>query len=445
MSCLGPACVGGETVEQSSFNQDIPYVSKVQYDYCEAEKKPPGGWTEAMMDQYPADEYHWKFDPIGHNPTAMISALSVIYKDSEWDWGSAYEAQYPIEITKEVQKRQRTVAVINPDGSLSYKTEYYDYVIMSGYTYNLEYRNGVHQFWSGLVGGGQLEQQQYVFQFETGGNMASLLVPDADTANVGDRLSFKSYEADYAVGGNVHAPTDATIENVTGKSVTFHFYQDYYMNYDNMEAIDVQVGQQVNRGQKIGTAGSVEITAWTNVNGRMEQLMPFYLFDRGKQASEGFELRSPFYSNPKINGEELNIQNGEFVWPLDGYTKITSKFGKRISPITGKDEWHNGIDIQAPKGTPIKAPKDGVVEQAGFHKSYGYYIKIHHTGTNYYTIYAHCSQLIARRGDVVKTGDTIARVGSTGDSTGNHLHFEIRFGPRFKDAVDPMFWFKKKP
>ena len=110
--------------------------------------------------------------------------------------------------------------------------------------------------------------------------------------------------------------------------------------------------------------------------------------------------------------------------PLESYS-VTSLFGYRISPVSGNAGIHTGIDMAAPYGTAIHAAADGIVVDASYDNSYGYYVKIQHAD-NYVTIYAHCSKLCAEAGDSVEQGDKIAEVGSTGDSTGNHLHFEMR-------------------
>ena len=120
--------------------------------------------------------------------------------------------------------------------------------------------------------------------------------------------------------------------------------------------------------------------------------------------------------------------------PLDDYV-VTSPFGYRISPVSGNAGIHTGIDLAAGHGSEIYAFADGKVADASFDNSYGYYVKIEHKD-GFVTIYAHCSELCASAGDKVRMGDVISRVGSTGDSTGNHLHFEIR-----KDniRVNPAF------
>ncbi len=110
------------------------------------------------------------------------------------------------------------------------------------------------------------------------------------------------------------------------------------------------------------------------------------------------------------------------IWPVRG--QITSKFGYRRSDFTGKREFHKGCDIGAPKGTPIMAAADGMVTFSGRRSSYGNVIEIDH-GRGYRTRYAHISKLLKKKGQWVTKGEVIARVGSTGRSTGPHVHFEV--------------------
>ena len=126
---------------------------------------------------------------------------------------------------------------------------------------------------------------------------------------------------------------------------------------------------------------------------------------------------------------------GELMWPLPGHYKITSDFGGRYHPIT--DVWsnHGGTDIAAPYGTNILSSNDGEVIFAGFHNSYGNYIIVDHGG-GISTLYAHCSKLLAWEGQPVLRGDPIAQIGSTGDSTGNHLHYEVRVNGVRKNPMD---------
>lgn len=113
--------------------------------------------------------------------------------------------------------------------------------------------------------------------------------------------------------------------------------------------------------------------------------------------------------------------------------RITSHFGERPNPSGKGHAFHRGIDIAAPVGTPVMAVAEGTVRTARQHATYGKYVVIdHHNG--YHTLYAHNSKLLVKPGERVKAGQDIAKVGSTGRSTGPHLHFEIhRDGTR----VDP--------
>jgi len=103
-----------------------------------------------------------------------------------------------------------------------------------------------------------------------------------------------------------------------------------------------------------------------------------------------------------------------------------SGFGKRVDPFNGQWAMHEGIDFISDYGSPIVAAAGGVVTFAGFHPQYGYMVDIDH-GNDLVTRYAHCSKLMVREGDLVQRGRKIGEVGSTGRSTGPHLHFEVRF------------------
>lgn len=110
--------------------------------------------------------------------------------------------------------------------------------------------------------------------------------------------------------------------------------------------------------------------------------------------------------------------------PLDK-ASITSLFGYRKNPVSGKYSFHSGLDLAAPHGSNIYAVLGGTVRTSGFESGYGNYIIIDHGG-GLSSLYAHCSEIIAKVGDIVSKGDVVALVGSTGNSTGPHLHIELR-------------------
>lgn len=129
-----------------------------------------------------------------------------------------------------------------------------------------------------------------------------------------------------------------------------------------------------------------------------------------------------------------------FLWPIASSHRVTSPFGWRTHPITGRQHLHGGIDIAAPNGTPILAAKAGVVVISQYGSSYGNYVVLSHPdGTR--TLYAHMSQRSVSAGDTVSQGQTVGLVGSTGSSTGNHLHFETWTGSSSSSRVNPMQFF----
>ncbi len=130
---------------------------------------------------------------------------------------------------------------------------------------------------------------------------------------------------------------------------------------------------------------------------------------------------------------------GVFAWPCPAYTRISSPFGYRMHPTLGVVKFHNGVDLAAPAGSAILAAYDGTVISAAYNDSMGNYVMINH-GDGIYTIYMHASALYVSSGQKVSKGDTIAAVGTTGRSTGNHLHFGVRVNGQY---VDPMGYISK--
>lgn len=116
-------------------------------------------------------------------------------------------------------------------------------------------------------------------------------------------------------------------------------------------------------------------------------------------------------------------------------TIAVSNFGVRIDPITGRRSQHEGIDFIAPTGTPVLAAAAGVVMTASYHPGYGNMVEIEHDSKTI-TRYAHASRLLVKQGDIVRLGQKIALVGSTGRSTGPHLHFEVRVGGVAKNPAE---------
>ena len=132
------------------------------------------------------------------------------------------------------------------------------------------------------------------------------------------------------------------------------------------------------------------------------------------------------------NGIILTYDGGKFTFPAPSYIKVTDHFGWRTDPISGRSSYHSGVDLGAPGGSKILAAYDGVVVAAAYDWSMGNYIMINH-GDGLYTIYMHASALHVKKDDIVARGEHIANVGTTGRSTGNHLHFGVRLNGAYVD------------
>ena len=121
----------------------------------------------------------------------------------------------------------------------------------------------------------------------------------------------------------------------------------------------------------------------------------------------------------------VKYTGGKFAWPVPGYYTISSEYNPRENPVLKIPEFHQGIDIPAPYGTAVNAAANGKVIVAGWVNGFGNTVMIDH-GNDIVTIYGHNSSLVVNEGDTVTKGQQVAKVGSTGRSTGNHCHFEVR-------------------
>jgi len=144
----------------------------------------------------------------------------------------------------------------------------------------------------------------------------------------------------------------------------------------------------------------------------------------------GENLVIPF--EERVKGGKFSLGKGAFIWPLQG--RISSYFGWRNDPVTGGSEFHKGLDIAVPLGTEIRAAASGEVVKSGWMSGFGKTLVIDH-GEGVETVYAHNSKIYVNVGESIHTGQLIARAGSTGKSTGSHLHFGVLVDDK---AVNPM-------
>jgi murein DD-endopeptidase MepM/ murein hydrolase activator NlpD len=143
----------------------------------------------------------------------------------------------------------------------------------------------------------------------------------------------------------------------------------------------------------------------------------------------GMTLRVPGGSSSPAP-QAPSAPSGKMSLPVHG--RFSSPFGMRKHPITGQHKLHSGLDIAAPTGTPIKVPRSGTVTFAGWSGGYGNYVVVDH-GNGLQTAYAHLSAINVRKGQSVSAGTQLGKVGSTGMSTGPHLHFEVKRNGQFVD------------
>lgn len=170
-----------------------------------------------------------------------------------------------------------------------------------------------------------------------------------------------------------------------------------------------------------------ELEALESINEEQEKMLIALAAEVSKLETEKKKITTPY-------------SGGKLAMPIDSGYRITSKFGSRVHPITKKTHVHSGIDFGAPSGTPIYAAEGGVVLVSQYWGSYGNAVAIDH-GNGLWTIYGHIRNggLLVSKGDTVKRGQKIAEVGSTGNSTGPHLHFEVR---KNEVAVNPGSYLK---
>ncbi len=172
--------------------------------------------------------------------------------------------------------------------------------------------------------------------------------------------------------------------------------------------------------ERTGALASMALSSMPNTH--PAALLSMRIIDRQRLLGE---MTLDYFSRLQL------IERMPLIVPCDG--RVTSDFGMRRHPIARRRKMHTGIDIAAPWGTPIYATGKGTVSYAGWKRGYGRVVKIDH-GFGYETLYAHCTKLLVKEGDEVERGHNIALMGSTGRSTGSHVHYEVIID---NETVDP--------
>lgn len=201
------------------------------------------------------------------------------------------------------------------------------------------------------------------------------------------------------------------------------------------EALETQksklVALQEENDKKIAMVSNMKVLKTNYINQLTEE-------EKALQADiEVFNQEMAQIESDLINlaDSNTNYAGGEMAWPAPGYYTITSPFGYRVHPILGVTRFHSGVDIGVPTGGKVIAANDGIVIKTTYTSSYGNMVMIDHGG-GIVTLYAHGSKIIATLGQEVKRGDVIMEAGSTGWSTGPHLHFEVRLDGEYQQPLD---------
>ncbi len=212
---------------------------------------------------------------------------------------------------------------------------------------------------------------------------------------------------------------------------------------EEKQAVDLLMEEKENQLQKI--TENLSDTEALAAEYKAEIAAQDAILAQIKKAEEEKKNQTDKNSGKPSSGGSENIDpsdsytDGEFLWPCPASRRVTSDYGKRPSPKPGASSFHKGIDIGAPYGSAIVAVADGVVFTAAYQPNgAGNYTVISHGG-GVYTVYMHCSSLAVSLGQKVKRGQTIAYVGSTGISTGNHLHFGVQVNGAY---VNPWSYLK---
>ena len=263
-----------------------------------------------------------------------------------------------------------------------------------------------------------------------------------DIGYVGDEEKFKN-----EVNENILTPSETNVAFVELDNVeyTFSLVSRNEVNEDEVMLALEKSAQNVYRVYEVADLNNEETKVYVNTMEEAEEIVSS-LKEQYSEIEPDLVINQIYLDNAdEVNEETIQLAKQELTNNLQEELEEKQEIDSRtvngiylaVVPVTGRitsrfgavesirDHTHKGIDIAATRGTPILATASGKVSFAGWSSGYGYLVKIDH-GSGVETYYGHCSKLYVSAGDTVEAGEQIAAVGSTGNSTGNHLHFEIR-------------------
>lgn len=205
------------------------------------------------------------------------------------------------------------------------------------------------------------------------------------------------------------------------------------------EQADLEAAQAALENEQVAVESLIsskeeEITEFESDIANKEQAIKEYEAEIAAQNQIIKELEEAILAEKKRlleeNKKAINYDGGQFAWPAPEYKRISDDYGNRTHPILKVQQFHNGVDMAAPSGSPIRAAYDGEVVASDYSSTMGNYCMIDH-GDGLFTIYMHASSMSVSKGQMVARGERIGSVGSTGRSTGPHLHFSVRLNGNY--------------
>ena len=254
------------------------------------------------------------------------------------------------------------------------------------------------------------------------GGYLSILLEAKDFGNLLRRLEVVS---------NLIKNNDETIREIKELQVELESKKETLTKQmDEINKNKIIVEEEKGRLDKLNKENKAKVKKLIKLQGELSSQIKLTEKEISELESRGQEINNEIVSSS--GGGSYN--GSKMAWPVIGYTTLSSKFGYRIHPISGEKKLHTGIDIPAPAGTPVVAANSGTVIISRYDNSYGNMVAIDHGG-GIVSFYAHNTERLVKVGDKVSKGQKISTVGTTGYSTGNHLHFEVKKNGTF---VDPM-------
>ena len=285
------------------------------------------------------------------------------------------------------------------------------------------------------------ESEQYAamsnrikYVYEKGSdNYVQILLEASNTADLLNRLTYVDAIMSY--------DQDKLEEYIANKEYIDLCERQLQAEKDYLDAMKACVENELAATETLIATKSEEILAYEQDISNKEKAIAEYEAESAEQTEliKALEKAAEEEKKKLLEGNGVIYDGGTFAFPLESYTRVSDDYGPRIHPILNTPQFHNGVDFAAPKGTKIFSAYDGKVVAATYSSTMGNYVMIDH-GSGLYTIYMHASKLYVSKGDVVVKGQHIAGVGSTGRSTGNHLHFSVRLNGEY---VSPWDYLKK--